>query len=108
MSILGIFNDKKIEDPSRLFSQKIPIHTVGLALGLKQFESETNSGMTSGGHFPIRGSPEKIPELGIDKLKINFVKAYSVEIFPKNLTQLKRIALKNQTFNQRFNVNALT
>jgi hypothetical protein len=42
--------------------------------------------MTSGGHFPIRGSPEKIPELGIDKLKINFVKAYSVEIFPKNLT----------------------
>jgi hypothetical protein len=52
---------------------KIPIHTVGLALVLNQFESETTSGMTSGGHSPVRGSPEKIPELGKDKLKIDFV-----------------------------------
>jgi hypothetical protein len=54
-----------------------------LALDLNHFELETTSGVTSGGHSPIRGSPEKIPELGKDKFKINFIKAYSVEIFPK-------------------------
>jgi hypothetical protein len=59
--------------------------------------SEMTSGMTSGGHSPIRGSLEKIPELGKDKLKINFVKAYSIEIFLK-VSLVKAYSVKKSNF----------